>query len=117
MSWWSITQIGTPFGSVTPVCDSAAASTIIIPPILDGQLGESDNFLNGASSSSHSRLANLPTCLPHANNPGFEEARAMAEPIVSISPFLPARTGTAPRDVASAIHSANFSNFIPQEIV
>ena len=53
---------------------------------------------------------------PQASSPGLEAANAMAEPIVSMSPFLPVNTGTAPLDVALDIQSANLSKFIPQEI-
>ena len=47
---------------------------------------------------------------------GLEDANAIAEPIVSMSPFLPVSTGTAPLSDAFAIQVANSSKFIPLEI-
>ena len=50
------------------------------------------------------------------NESRAKDARAMDDPIVSMSPFLPARTGTAPLEVAAEIQSASSCKFIPQEI-
>ncbi len=89
---------------------------MIIPPIFAGHDGSFANFLNGASSSRHSLFASFPICKPQANRLGFEDAKAIAEPIVSMSPFLPVRTGTAPFDAAFSIQSAKSCKFIPLKI-
>ena len=111
-----MTHIGTPLGISIPVWDSEAASTMIIPPIFAGHDGSFASFLNGAFISVQRRLASLPMCRPHAIRLGLEDANAIAEPIVSMSPFLPVRTGTAPFPAALSIQAANLSKFIPQEI-
>ena len=78
--------------------------------IFFGQSGSLDNFLNGAFNSSHKRFANLPTCKPQAINLDCVRPDAIAEPIVSMSPFLPVKTGTAPFEAAAEIQSASFAN-------
>ena len=50
------------------------------------------------------------------NAMSLDEANAIDDPIVSMSPFLPARTGTAPLDVAAEIQSASSCKIIPLEI-
>ena len=44
------------------------------------------------------------------------EAKAIAEPIVSMSPFLPVNTGTAPFETVAEIQSAKFCT-IPLKFV
>ena len=105
--------MGIPSGNDNPVCISDAASTMMIPPNFVGQVGDFDSLRNGAFNSLHKRLANFPRCKPQAIKLGCEEANAMAEPIVSMSPFLPVTTGTAPLVVASAIQDARSSKIIP----
>ena len=41
---------------------------------------------------------------------GFDAANAIAEPTVSMSPFMPVKTGTAPRLHASVIQSSSLAS-------
>ncbi len=106
VAWWSMMHTGTPAGSSTPTCPGAAASTMMRPPIAAGHDVCSDAiFRNGAWSCSTTLFAVLPKWTPHAIKLGCDDARAMADPTVSMSPFFPVNTGTGPRSHAALSHS------------
>ncbi len=82
-----------------------------MPPIFTGQAGFcADIFLNGACNFVTTFFATLPKCRPPAIMFESMDERAIAEPIVSMSPFFPVNTGTAPREQASFNHSCSATN-------
>lgn len=86
-----------------PICPIDAASTKMIPLSFEGQLGLDEISLKGAPSSVQIFFANFPMCRPQAISSGRVEASAIADPIVSMSPFLPVITATAPFAAISSI--------------
>jgi hypothetical protein len=105
-----------PSGKSKPIWLSEAASTIMIPPIVLGKSELLLIFLNGALNSTHTRLETLPKCKPQAIMLGLDAARDIAEPTVSISPFIPVITGTAPFEHAFFIQSLRVTSLSLTEL-
>ena len=82
-----------------------------IPPKFTGQAGLwADIFLKGACNFLTTLFATLPKCSPPAIILESIDESAIAEPMVSMSPFLPVKTGTVPRERASFNHVCNASS-------